>query len=235
VDTRSERLDPAAGWYLGVELEQALSSTLERVGTVPVAVPLPPGGSPPGAAEAFGRFTRLRVDLRRYNRISPTSRLNLRLTGGGALTERGLPPQRQHALGGEGTLPGFPLLRLDCGARALVVERADRPAGGPRYYPAYGCDRFALGQVEYRSDLPVRLPAERLGGIVGPDAVASWVAFVDAAAGWSRGDPLPNERVALDVGVGLLWGRIGLYGAVPFGARSGEGGANLFVRLVPRF
>jgi hypothetical protein len=233
-DTRSEAWDPAAGWFLLAEVEQALSSSLVRPpfaedGYVVNGAAADVAPSPP--AEAFGRFTRVRVDVRRYNRISPSSRINLRAAGGGALGGGGLPPQRQHALGGEGTLPGYPLFRLDCGARDREGTRS-----GERYHPAYGCDRFLLAQVEYRSDLSLRVPLPREDGEPSElRADLTWVLFADAAAGWSVEDRLRDERAALDVGTGLQWRDFGVYLAYPVGARSGEGTANLFVRLAPRF
>jgi hypothetical protein len=222
IDTRSERRDPAAGWYLAAEVEQVLSSTLATVTWTALVT------------DPSGRFTRLGADLRRYNRISPTSRLNLRVTGGGALTERGLPPQRQFALGGEGTLPGYPLFEMDCGARAARVERIG--GGGETYHPGYGCDRFLLAQVEYRSDLVARLPLPSADGTFAVRPVPlSWALFSNAATGWSAGARLPNERTALDVGAGVQWRELGAYVAVPVGARAAMGRANLFVRLSPRF
>jgi hypothetical protein len=38
--------------------------------------------------------------------------------------------------------------------------------------------------------------------------------------------------MALDLGFGLLFNRVGVYAAAPL---TGEGGVNLFVRLGPRF
>lgn len=238
MDTRSESWDPAAGWFVSADVEQALRSTLRRMAHLRLA---PEDDLPPSAvpvpSEVFGRFTRVHVDVRRYNRISPSSRLNLRAAAGGALTERGLPPQRQHALGGEGTLAGYPLFSMDCGARDYTAARIG-PLGpdADRFYEAYGCDRFLLAQVEYRSDLAARIPLPSADGEPSAvDARLSWIVFADAAAGWSVGDRLPDERAALDVGTGMQWGDFGVYAAFPVGARARLGSANLFVRLAPRF
>ena len=240
-DTRSEAWDPAAGWYVTAEVEQALESSLAR----PAYVRESAAGEPAVAVEEerFGRFTRVRVDVRRYNRISPSSRINLRAAGGGAVTRRALPPQRQHALGGEGTLPAYGLFALDCGVREHTGIRGGDPVeAGDAFHPGYGCDRFVLGQVEYRSDLSLRMrlpprarPGEDESAPRDVRADISWILFADAGAGWSVGGRLGNERAALDVGTGIQWGDFGAYVALPVGARAGQGQANLFVRLAPRF
>jgi hypothetical protein len=164
---------------------------------------------------------------------------------GGSIDGSPLPPQRQHALGGEGSLPGYALFSLDCGARNQEVFRADviaTPVVGravpPAFVPAYGCDQFALFQAEYRGKLSLRFgwggspwgDSERAGWDLGWAAAPDWVAFVDAARGW--GIRRPDEDFALDLGFGLLFNRVGVYAATPL---TREGGLNLFVRLGPRF
>jgi hypothetical protein len=251
VDTRSSPDDPASGWYLSAQVEQGLSSGLRQ----PDYVGLPSDdGSPmltvPGMA--YGAFTSGVIDVRRYNRIGPWSRLNFRGIAGGSLDGAPLPPQRQHALGGEGSLPGFPLFSVDCGARDYRVNRADDPArrvgaiGLPTtYFRDYGCDRFALFQAEYRGDLSLHLrwngdaddddsgddeswPRSLRHGL---DTSVGWVLFADAGRGWAIGPRLHDTDTAVDVGAGVLLGRLGVYGAVPV---STGGSFNLFIRLSPR-
>lgn len=254
-DTRPGDGDPDAGWWIRASVEQSLEVELARPEAVVVSSP----DAAPGsllAGRAFGHFTAGSVDLRRYARLGPSSRLNLRLYAAGALNGGALPPQRQHALGGEGSLPGYGLFSLDCGARRTELVRPEdlAPDDGslvgeppPRFVPRYGCDRVVLAQVEHRGRLSLRLDldddpweedGEDDGGALGallPLAPylrdgAEWVVFVDAARAWSvdGGD----ERTAVDVGAGVRVGRVGVYGAVPL---RGAGGVDVFVRLAPRF
>jgi hypothetical protein len=242
LDTRQPRSDPSTGWYATAEVEQALHSTLTRPGAFVVD---PATGSLLAAVEplAYGTFTHGRVDVRRYNRLGPDSRLNLRLVAGGALDGGVLPPQRQHALGGIGTVPGFSHFSLDCGARSALVRRPASPHPlddqGVVFHPAYGCDAFTMVQAEYRGDLRFRF---RVGRDDRDDdgrrrrsgrrtsARITWVLFADAARAWSFADDSAHD--AADVGAGVLFDEIGIYGALPV---SSGGGLRLFLRLQPRF
>lgn len=249
-DSRSETRDPANGWYVRAEVEQALRSTLTRPEAqagVTFVVP---------ARLYDGKWLAGTVDVRRYNRISPSSRLNLRLAGGASLNGESLPPQRQHALGGEGTLPGFPLYGLDCGARVSPVSKGlERTEGN--FYPRYGCDSFALFQAEYRGDVSFHVDLGRWddeeeedgegdyanegyaeggdGRGRGIDADFGWVFFVDAGAGWSTEPGSYDEETAVDVGAGILVGDLGIYFALPVADGRERGGLNFFIRLAPRF
>ena len=254
-DTRNRRDDPSTGWYVQAGVERAVDADLVRPG----ANVYGPAGAP-GAALAergYGNFTSGILDVRRYNRISPNSQLNLRVMSGGALNDGALPPQRQHALGGEGSLPGYGLFELDCGARAQryvrpgdVNHRPDEPP--PAFYASYGCDRFALAQAEYRGKLHFMFDwngnnGDGDGGDEGQaddegrggrrwhygawDSNISWVAFMDAGRAWSHTAGL-DEETAVDAGFGVVVGQVGVYGAVPL---EGGRGVTLFVRLNPRF
>jgi hypothetical protein len=251
VDTRSSDDDPASGWFMSAEVEQGLSSSLRQPDYVPVFDPSPADLGPLTAGTAYGAFTSGTIDVRRYNRIGPWSRLNLRAIAGGSLDGSPLPPQRQHALGGEGSLPGFALFSRDCGARRSRVYRASDVSGGaatlaelPQYFTAYGCDRFALVQAEYRGDLSLRLhwsaddedDDEDEGWAKtalrnGLNAGFGWVLFADAGRGWTLDDRLMGTDTAVDVGAGIIIGRLGVYAALPV---SEGGGMNLFIRLSPR-
>jgi hypothetical protein len=249
-DTRNDRTDPSTGWYVQGVVERSVGTNLHR----PAAALYGPGGAP-GAVlpeQRYGGFTSATVDLRRYNRISPTSRLNLRFFGGGALSGN-LPPQRQHALGGEGSLPGYRLFELDCGARAQRYVRpadvgADDDELPPAFYAAYGCDRFALAQAEYRGSLHFRInwngeydddgeepeargDEGRHGRVESWTANLQWVAFMDAGRAWAH-EGGRDEPTAVDAGFGVMFGRFGIYGAVPL---EGGRGVNVFIRLNPRF
>ena len=238
-DTRSDRQDPASGWYVRAEVERALSADLDRpaVAVLPEMLPLPviiPGTE-------YGAFTHGLLDVRRYNRISPTSRLNLRFLAGGSLDGDALPPQRQHAMGGEGSLPGYALFSQDCGARGARARLGDS-----EFFPAYGCDQFVLGQVEYRGDLSFRLDLsdwgerdreweEDAGDLDERDLHADlgWVLFADVGRGWTLDGTLGDTPTRADVGGGILLGRLGVYLAVP--VTDGGDGVNFFIRLSPRF
>lgn len=243
LDTRNDRDEPSTGWYVQGEVEHALNDGLVRPAGVSTFVP--PGGPAVVPALPYGAFTSGMLDVRRYNRIDPDSRLNLRLLVGGSLDGSALPPQRQHALGGEGTLPGYSLLELDCGARgARVVRSGDAGPGDPtEFFTDYGCDRFALVQAEYRGSLAFRFnwsgrgwweddedeDGERYRESV--DADLDWVLFADAGHGWSMRGSLGGDT-GVDAGFGLLFDEVGVYAAVPL--RRGRG-VNLFVRLGSRF
>jgi hypothetical protein len=247
VDTRSEAWDPSSGWYVRAELEHTLGSDLIR----PTYISTESGTSVLAESNRFGEYTRGLLDLRRYNRISPSQRLNMRIAVGGSMSVFPLPPQRQHALGGEGTLPGYGLFSLDCGSRRSTGRRTT-DAGATRFYGGYGCDRFALFQAEYRGDFSLRLPlggGARSGAAEGDegedgqgwadvrmiDADLNWVFFVDAGAGWTSLDDHHDEDAAVDLGAGILLGDIGLYVATPVRDVYRRGGVNFFIRLAPRF
>ena len=242
-DTRSSAADPATGWYVRARLEQAVQSDLQR-GTAYLIDPgADPRLSPIPLLEPldYRLFSSGVIDIRRYNRVDPSSRLNFRLVAGGSLDGDALPPQRQHALGGEGSLPGFPLFHFDCGARAERVYRRGRDGRTTPFVPRYGCDAFSLFQAEYRGSFSFRFLWDSVPwsdeaeededwGFV-TELSPDWTFFVDAGQGWSY-DSEEDEELAADVGVGVLLGRLGVFVAVPV---TGGDGVNLFARIGPRF
>ncbi len=252
-DGRSDPVDPSAGWYFETELERAVRSTLRQ----PELVSIPVGGDDPTGTTVrperhYGLFTHGFVDLRRYNRISPTARLNLRVMAAGGFGDELLPPQRQHALGGEASLPGFNLLSLDCAARGEVVRVPSNPTQNtaPRaFFGGYGCDRVVLVQAEYRGNVDLHINVGRPDseseddGVrrvsAGWDGTLGWSLFADAASGWGKAPWDAMQQDAVDIGAGILLGRLGVYAAVPV---SSDGrfvrpsrGPNIFVRLNSRF
>jgi hypothetical protein len=241
-DTRSRAADPADGWYVRGRAEQGFDVRLVEPEAW-LEPPPPPGvvTVPLRAARPFAGFRTGSIDIRKYNRINPESRLNFRLLTGGSLDGRALPPQRQHALGGEGSLPGYALFSLDCGARDRLVFRPTGD-GATAFFPAYGCDRFALAQAEFRGKLGFRLRLDSAPWEDGPhddrgwgldlDLAPDWVVFVDAGRGWSSSPDRRDEELAVDAGVGILINRIGIYLAHPL---TGGSGLNAFIRLGPRF
>jgi hypothetical protein len=240
-DSRSSTWNPASGWFVHGAVEQGFDVDLVQPELAPVN---PAVGGPTVAERQYGRFTSGLVDMRRYNRINSVSRLNLRVVAGGSLTGDPLPPQRQHALGGEGSLPGYLLFQADCGARSFPVSLAREPTGiGARYFPNYGCDAFTLLQAEFRGKLAFRFrwdgapwredrDAEDRVWDFGWNLAPDWALFVDAARGWAYDPGRPDEGTKVDVGAGLLLDRIGVYVAVPV---NGGSGVNVFLRLGPRF
>lgn len=235
LDTRSDPWDPAAGWLIRGSVEQAFHSTLATPEASPSEADCVVCIDPP-PPELYGRFGVAAVDVRRYNRLSPDARLNFRLYAGGSLMAGPLPPQRQFALGGEGSLPGYDLLSRDCGVRrsGSVVRARD----GSEFFGGYGCDLVALVQAEARGKLDVRLRLDSApwdedehGPGFGLDVAPDWVAFVDAGRGWGRRGRA-DAPTAVDVGAGLVVHQLGLYFAAPL---SGGDGVNVFVRLGPRF
>jgi hypothetical protein len=246
-DTRSDPFEPAAGWLVRGHVDQALSSDL----VYPSAFtpdPLNPEAPSPlieGGA-SFGRFSRGMIDIRRYNRVDPRSRLNFRLLMGGSLDGDPLPPQFQHSLGGEGSLPGYDLFSRDCQARTRTVFRSASAATDPLaspYFPRYGCDAFALLQAEYRGRFSFRMRWDSAPWLDDREEAADlderetwefapdWTVFVDAGRGWNL-ESATDEDLAVDVGLGLAIGRLGAFIALPL---TGEGGINAFIRLGPRF
>jgi hypothetical protein len=246
-DSRSRAADPSTGWLLRGRVERGFDVDL----ALPEQFVPQPGGAVPGVPidparpRSYDRFTTGILDVRRYNRVDPRSRLNFRLLLAGSLDGSALPPQRQHAFGGEGSMPGFELFEFDCGARSELVYRSAADAGeaSGALFPHYGCDALAMLQAEFRGKLSFRLrwddapwdeeeeEEEDEGWGFGWSVAPDWSVFVDAGRGWAM-DGRPDEELAVDAGVGLLVDRFGIYLAKPL---TGGRGVNIFLRLGPRF
>ncbi|MDX1632784.1 MAG: BamA/TamA family outer membrane protein, partial [Thermoanaerobaculia bacterium] len=254
-DTRNDREEPTHGWWIRARSTVGLSGAAAIPGHVSPYAPGPEGSDPPSvspvpAQDVDATFTAGFVDARRYNRVGPTSELVLRTVLGGSFTGDALPPQYQHALGGEGSLPGFQLFSLDCGARSATGGLAlEGSATREEVFPLYGCDRMALFQAEFRWDVGWTLDLGTVGRGGGDEGETPswgsgvelrprWAAFLNAGRGWSDslvGDPFTrsDESTQLDVGVGLTVRNLGLYLAQPL---TGDGRRpNFFVRLDHRF
>ena len=187
-------------------------------------------------------YGRALLDLRRYNRLSPTTWFNARLVLGGWLHGDALPLERRFSVGGLGTVPGVDFRKYDPG----VVDVSQCSDGGspPAGNPAQ-CERVALAQLEYRNELhssmfdflnarPIRLRG--IGFTVRPTVVA----FVDAGRGWLVGQPSGTLQYSnnsfprfgtfrTDVGLGLDLGIIGAY--VAKSVSSPKDPANVFLRV----
>lgn len=252
LDMRDDAEFPTRGWYAEASVLRGVGGELIVPQLGAIGVPAPDASRPAFAARRFdgGDLAHVSVDVRRYNRVAPDALLGLRLLAGGSPTGDALPPQLQHALGGVGTLPGFDRFAIDCGARDLRVAPAgravDEPAGAA--FPYYGCDRFALFQVEYigRFDLDFDFGADDWDDDPNEwdddpewwdwhvDFDPAWAVFFDAARGWGAfaADEVDTGAV-YDVGAGLLLGDAGVYAALPLNGP--DDGLRILIRLGRRF
>jgi hypothetical protein len=178
------------------------------------------------------------IDLRHHLRVSGNSTLSLRGFAAGSLTGRALPPQFQRALGGVGSIPGIGHFRGDCGARRLA-SNVTGDATVPPVYRGYGCDRVALLQAEYSGGLDISLGTGRWDDDwrFDMDGDPSWVLFMNAGRGWALpGSETPlraDTELLVDAGAGILFGRTGIYAAVPL--RGADRSLSFFIRLGRRF
>ena len=239
VDTRGQEGSRWSGWYVNLELEQG-AGRLTRAGA-PIATLLPP--KPEGV-----NYSRAFIDVRRFNRLSPTTSVALRIAGGGWMGGDALPTERKVSVGGSGTLPGYGFREVMAGSDVLQCSRGFAQAGTPAQ-----CDRIALAQLELRSDF--------LAGALrddGPDDwwrpgfnhKAQWVLYADAGRGWRtdnvttsalggsadagyRNGIPPLNSFKSDVGLGVDFGSFGVYWAKAIS----DGGepARFFVRMQRRF
>jgi hypothetical protein len=237
-DTRTDVVDPSSGWHVVGDVEHGHSRAV-RLAETPIDV------RAPATAPVDVEYTRMFLDARRYNRVSPDGQLNLRLVAGGWLDGDELPLQRRFALGGAGSLPGYDFRRppskdmLLCGGATL--------SGRPGL-----CERMVLAQIEYRGALAFRFSSE--GGFdeeedkrdwrVYYSRQGEWVVFVDAGRGWlvgprsgdlqyGRGVLPPLSTFRTDVGAGLDFELIGFF--VAKSVSDAKLPANFFVRLRHRF
>jgi hypothetical protein len=237
-DTRTDIEDPWSGWYIVADVERGTSAAVQLA-------PTPPEVRAAAAAPVDVAYTRLFVDARRYNRVSPDGQLNLRFVMGGWLGGDELPLQRRFSLGGPGALPGYDFRRppdkdmLTCGG-ALLPGR-----------PAL-CERIAMAQIEYRGALAFSFRSE--GGFdeaeeeqdwrVQFSQKGEWVVFVDAGRGWlvgprsgdlqyTRGTLPPLSTFRTNVGAGLDFDVISFF--VAKSVSDAKLPANFIVRLRHRF
>ena len=232
-DTRTDPVRPRSGWWAQGEYELG-DGRHETFGTE-TAAPVP-------SNERVVRYGRGMLDLRRYNRLSPSAQLNLRVLGGGWLHGDPLPLQRRLSVSGPGANTGFAFRervtipdRLQC---AGAVELQGKPAL---------CDRIFLLSADYRHD--IRWLVDLFGGsrMIQTDrsGYGAWVLFTDIGRGWLRAPRAPDPVRLTDaprgiaamqtsLGAGLELGQGGVYVARALGSSS-SGGVQLFVRLVRRY
>ena len=196
-DTRNDEREPAAGWLaeVGVELE----------------------------VKGADRYRYGIVDVRRYARLSPNTKLAMRAVLAGSIKGDSLPVFRQQSLGGEGSLPGYELHQFDCGAHELLL---------------FGCDRLALVQLEYQSNFrALSRIAGRLGRDFGLLNNIRWLIFVNSGRAWTETEAAGlrargTRDFVTDAGLGIRFGVLGVYWAVPLSDRGTS--TNFFVRLGSR-
>jgi hypothetical protein len=230
VDTRNDEFNPWAGWYLLADYERG-TGQIDALAPTSVGVRVVPSGPT--------RYQRGFFDLRRYNRLAPTSALNLRFVLAGWLSGDALPLERRLSIDGPGTIPGFDFRvngGTDVGTCATGAPLPGKPAQ---------CDRISLAQLEYRSDIRISVSDG-----AGPTrrnrfrADGAWVFFADAGRGWlvnGPGSPLNYGRTELpplssyrtDIGGGLDFDQIGIYLAKALSEPAEP--LNVFLRVRHRF
>jgi hypothetical protein len=237
IDTRNDENNPATGWLILAEYERGSGRPTDFGPTSPLARP---------ATTPQVTYGRAFADLRRYNRLSPTTWVNARLVLGGWLHGDDLPLERRFSVGGVGTVPGLDFRKYEPGT--VDVSQCSDGGQPPPGNPAQ-CERVALAQLEYRNELhsslfdflnarPIRLRG--VGFTVQPTVVA----FMDAGRGWLVGQPsgtlvyssssFPRfGTFRTDVGLGLDLGIIGVY--VAKAVSSSKEPANVFLRVHRRF
>jgi hypothetical protein len=237
VDTRNDQVNPSTGWLILLEYERGSGRVVDLAPASPLARPAPV------SLLTYGRGL---LDLRRYNRLSPTTSINARLVLGGWLHGDELPLERRFSVGGIGTIPGFDFRKYQPGVVDVsqCSDAGQPPVGNPAQ-----CERVALAQLEYRNEIhsslldflnsrPIRLRG--VGFTVQPTIVA----FVDAGRGWLVGQPSGTLEYSsrsfprfgtfrTDIGLGLDLGIFGIYAAKAVSAAKEP--ANVFLRVHRRF
>ncbi len=213
LDTRNDRDQPTSGWYVRGTVDVSSSDDAHPAPGFPSTIR--------DSAVLLGeyRFTRAFFDVRRYNRISPQGRLNLRLVLGGWLGGDPLPIHKRLSLGGPEPLPGYEFRQSACNAAATGGAFAGTSVAA--------CDRIIAVQAEYRGHVSLRTHYNAEGGegegfgyvtrfLRGPD----FVVFGDAGQGWlvgsgpgrlSAGRLPPLTGWLADLGLGVDWSGFGLY------------------------
>jgi hypothetical protein len=232
LDTRNDVSDPTSGWFVRGMIETSRSRDVAPRNDVPPTVrdPLPIGSY---------RYTRLFLDARRYARVSPSGRVNLRLVAGGRLGGDPLPMQRRLSLGGPDPMPGYTFRAGSCGESITAVAFMGTQVAA--------CDRVLALQLEYRGHVSLNWSYNPSRGDDRPPLTQLWlegldlVVFGNTGQAWLVGSgpgSLPGDALPpigdwlADVGLGIDWGGFGVY--VAKAVTVGEH-ARLTVRLDHRF
>jgi hypothetical protein len=246
LDTRNDPEDPQVGWLVVADLEHGRGrysslGVTDLTARNPLTVP------------PLATYSRVFLDLRRYNRLSPAAQLNVRLVAGGWLGGDELPLERRLSVGGPGSLPGFDFRRTEGDPEVGMCTSSNAPPG-VTLVPQAECERMVLAQVEYRSEVDLnvfdwfsrrRATPEPQRSFSGFSVGGEWVLFADAGRGWlvgprdDRGLQYPSRSFPglntfrADVGAGLDFGILGVYVAKAV-SKSSEP-FNFFLRLRHRF
>ncbi len=217
-----------SGWYLAAEWERGSSDSVSAV-----ALPASIRGPIPASNYTYDRAV---IDIRRYERVGGRGLFALRAYGAGTVGNDPLPVQRRLSLGGIEPMPGFAFRRFACNEQIFLP-------GNPAL-----CDRVFLVQAEYRGDLSFSSPwvddrdrRRRREMKRVDDDVFDWddwfwfdgpsfVFFANAGTAWIDDDG--PGALETDVGAGLTFGGIGIYGAK---AVSEDGSIRIILRLNNRF
>lgn len=219
IDTRNDAEEPTSGWLVRTTLDYSRSTDVVPNPGVPATLR---DSIPTGRAY---HFNRLFFDIRRYTRISPSGRVNLRLVGGGWAGGDPLPLQHRLSLGGPDPMPGHPFRAAACN------NGFTDPAFQATLVAA--CDRVLAFQTEYRGHVKLNWSynpwkdQDREGdesGTSGPSLF--WlegldvVVFADAGQAWVVGNgtnQVPANHLPsfsswlVDAGLGVDWGGFGVY------------------------
>ncbi len=218
LDTRNSVTDIWSGWYATADLEYGNGHVDAFGPRSPPSEPLTATGpSPIPSIPAPGdvAYTRLFLDVRRYNRLAPNAQLNIRAVLAGWVGGDPLPLERRLSVGGPGTIPGFDF--RSAGDDATNVASCSATHGAPAGTPAE-CERIALLQGEFRDEFHFGFRA--FGHRIESDG--AWVLFGDAGRGWQVGprvgalqypaDAFPALHTFMtDVGVGGMIEPVGIY------------------------
>jgi hypothetical protein len=243
-DTRNNESDPWSGWFITGDYEYGVGRITTYGPTSRAIRDINPRGR--------NAYDRLLIDVRRYNRLSAEGQLNFRVVAGGWLSGDDLPLQRRFSLGSAGTLPGYDFRQIRPGTdyltcSASIEDETSDGARSPAGIPAQ-CERFALGQVEYRGEIGTKLfgllDQERRRRRFGWGRRAEWVVFADAGRGWLVGPRASDLQYGAgtfpglhtfraDLGLGLRLDDLGLY--IAKSVTDPRTPINFFARLQPRF
>jgi hypothetical protein len=231
-DTRNDENRPWSGWYILADVEHGLGE-LTTLGQTS------PDVRTAGAGEV--EYTRGLLDVRRYNRMSPRTQVNLRLVAGGWVGGDELPLQRRLSVDGPGAMPGFDFRGAEPSADAATCSGVGfAPSGRPAQ-----CERIALLQAEFRHDLRFDLFGDaHWDDFIQAGRNAAVSVFVDVGRGWlvrsgsggtgyePSGIP-PLSTFRSDAGIGIDLRLIGFY--VAKALSDAHEPLNFFVRLRHRF
>lgn len=231
-DTRNDEHRAWSGWYILADVEHGLGE-LTTLGQTS------PDVRTAGAGEV--EYTRGMLDVRRYNRMSPRTQVNLRLVAGGWLGGDELPLQRRLSVDGPGAMPGFDFRGAEPSADAATCSGVGfAPAGRPAQ-----CERIALLQAEFRHDLRFDLFGDaHWDDFLQAGRNAAVSVFVDVGRGWlvrsgssgagyERSGLPPLSTFRSDAGIGIDLRLIGFY--VAKALSDAHEPLNFFVRLRHRF